>query len=45
MKRSVQRDLASWLPRDRPPDDLHLLAFPIVSGCGKRVFAEPGGKK
>jgi hypothetical protein len=36
--------MVSWLLRDRPPDVLHRLAFPVVSGCGKRLLAEPGGK-
>ena len=36
--------MVSWLLRDRPPDELHRLAFPVVSGCGKRLLAEPGGK-
>lgn len=36
--------MVSWLLRDRPPDELRRLAFPVVSGCGKRLLAEPGGK-
>ena len=34
--------LVSWLLRERPPDELHLLVVLVVPGCGKRLLAEPG---
>jgi hypothetical protein len=40
----VPRDLVSWPLRERPLDELHLLGFPVVRGCGKRLLAEPGDK-
>ena len=36
--------MVSWLLRDRPPDELHRLAFPVVSARGRRLLADPGGK-
>ena len=36
--------MVSWLLRDRLSGELRRLALPAVSGCGKRLLAEPGGK-
>lgn len=34
----------SWLLRERPLDELHLLVFPVMPGHGKRLLAAPADK-
>jgi hypothetical protein len=37
--------LVSWLPRERPLDELHPLVFPVVHGRGKRLLAAPATRR
>jgi dihydrofolate reductase len=36
--------LVSWLLQESLLDELHLLVFPVVLGCGKRLFRHGGEK-